>query len=115
MSDRLLPDGSGTRGGLPPAHAVTINVNNVPKGPITEITKDCYKSFIEGMRKSGALSHINFEVGAQGRTHLHCIWHTRLDQKQRHKILRKRGSVYTCDHLYNEQGWINYMAKGTSL
>lgn len=89
-------------------YAVTINCNHIEKGKISTWE---YLGHVSKMRKAGELRGLAYEIGKQGRCHLHATWETDLSGTERHKLLRSEGYYYDCKPVRNERAWESYKRK----
>jgi len=92
-------------------YAVTINCNSVNKDTkICPANIDKYSEHLSNMRANGRVTDINYEIGSQGRCHLHCTWIPKRGVK-RHYILFKSGYFYECKPVRNVGAWNTYIRK----
>lgn len=97
----------------PVKYAVTVNCNTIEKGltPGGSYCVAAYRDSVDFMRANGELLAISYEIGKQGRCHLHATWSTVLKRWSIHKGLKKENYFYECEPVRNVRAWNTYIRK----
>lgn len=97
--------------------AVTLNDNKVvkcPNGYLPSTVEMVYAEVLLNCRADGdEVSHVRYEVGPQGRPHVHFVWYTAKNSLDRHSILSQLEMIPSKSHdkLYQMKARMRYDCK----
>ncbi len=95
-------------------YAVTINCNTIDKSvDIKPEHRMQYSEHLSRMRHVGIITRQAYEIGSQGRCHLHATLKCDrpLTQKEISKMLYKKGFYYDCKPVRDIGAWNTYIGK----